>query len=231
MRAIILAAGVSSRLYPLTLDKPKCLLEVSGKKIIDYQIEGLRKAGVDDILVVTGFLSDRIHEYLKGSVRYHFFPGFKKYNNLYTLQSAKQYMMGGFICLFSDVLLRYSVLRRLVRCEDDFCLLVCRGRVLDGTMKIRIKNDSVCDIGNHISSVYADGNFVGAACFSSDGACLLSDEIDSFVECGCYVDDYYTAVLPSLYRGGCRISFIDVKSDSWIEVDTLDDLKRAQCFR
>ena len=64
MKAIILAAGKSSRLYPITLNKPKCLLNVHGKKLIEHQIELLRLCGIDDILVVTGYLHEKIEKIL-----------------------------------------------------------------------------------------------------------------------------------------------------------------------
>ena len=56
MKAIIIAAGISSRLMPITDDKPKCLLEVGGKTIIQRQLEVLKQCGIDDIVVVRGYI-------------------------------------------------------------------------------------------------------------------------------------------------------------------------------
>ncbi|WP_045214014.1 NTP transferase domain-containing protein [Desulfonatronovibrio magnus] len=60
MKAIILAAGRGSRLLSLTDDRPKCLVELYGKPLLDWQIKALRDAGIQDITVVRGYLKDKI---------------------------------------------------------------------------------------------------------------------------------------------------------------------------
>ena len=65
MKAFILAAGVSRRLYPQTYDTPKCLLKVGGKPIIDYQLEALKSIGILDITFVVGYHREILISYLK----------------------------------------------------------------------------------------------------------------------------------------------------------------------
>jgi choline kinase len=60
MRAIVLAAGEGTRLRPLTLDRPKCLVELAGRPLLLWQIAALKAAGVEDVTVVTGYHADRI---------------------------------------------------------------------------------------------------------------------------------------------------------------------------
>ena len=60
MKAIILAAGQGTRLRPYTDERPKCLVELGGKALLDHQIASLRAAGIDDICVATGYRSDLI---------------------------------------------------------------------------------------------------------------------------------------------------------------------------
>ena len=71
MKAIILAAGKSTRLYPITLTSPKCMLQVAGKKIIDHQISWLRQCDITDILVVTGYLNHMIEAVSYTHLRAH----------------------------------------------------------------------------------------------------------------------------------------------------------------
>ena len=87
MKAIILAAGRSTRLYPITLEHPKCLLPIGGKTLIEHQITWLNMCGIDDILVVNGYLNHMIEEKLGSRVRYRFYENFAETNNLYTLHS------------------------------------------------------------------------------------------------------------------------------------------------
>ena len=60
MKAVILAAGMGTRLSPLTNSRPKCLVEVHGKSILQHQLESLAKAGVAECVLVTGYLSDQL---------------------------------------------------------------------------------------------------------------------------------------------------------------------------
>ena len=55
MKAVILAAGVSRRLYPLTYDIPKCLIKVGEKPIINHQLDSLKNSGIDEIIIVVGY--------------------------------------------------------------------------------------------------------------------------------------------------------------------------------
>ena len=64
MKALILAAGLGTRLMPLTKNQPKCMVEYQGKKIIDYEIEALWEAGIHEIAVVGGYLAEILKEYL-----------------------------------------------------------------------------------------------------------------------------------------------------------------------
>ena len=65
MKAIILAAGVSRRLYPLTLDTPKSLLKINNKPIIDYQLDALRSIGVSEIILVLGYYKELFIDHFK----------------------------------------------------------------------------------------------------------------------------------------------------------------------
>jgi len=60
MRAIILSAGQGSRLLPLTADRPKCLIEFSGRTLLDWQLDILGANGVTEVVVVVGFRDDQV---------------------------------------------------------------------------------------------------------------------------------------------------------------------------
>ena len=63
MKAIILAAGRGSRMKSLTDEKPKCLIELNGKPLLEWQLEALRGAGIEDIAIVTGYKKELLHRY------------------------------------------------------------------------------------------------------------------------------------------------------------------------
>ena len=88
--AIILAAGIGSRLYPLTQEYPKSLIKVNGREILDYQIQGYLKAGIkeENIYIVTGYKHEMITEYLcdhYSKVNEIYSPDYLTTNNMYSL--------------------------------------------------------------------------------------------------------------------------------------------------
>ena len=87
MNAIILAAGQGNRLKPLTNNQPKCLVELFGKSIIEHQIDIFHKCGINEIVIVRGYLSEMIN-----------FDGIKYYDNL-----KQQYRNRGILQSIKDV--------------------------------------------------------------------------------------------------------------------------------
>lgn len=98
MNAIILAAGLGSRLRPLTLTTPKSQIVVGGKSLIERQIEFLKASGVDEIIVVTGYLHEKF-TYLqeKYAVQLIHNDKFADYNNIYSIYLAKDYLGDSFV--------------------------------------------------------------------------------------------------------------------------------------
>ena len=97
--AIIMAAGMSSRFAPLSLETPKALLNVKDEIMIERQIGQLREAGIDEIVIVVGYLKEKF-EYLKE--KYHVIlvenPYYKQMNNFSTLYVAREYLKNTWIC-------------------------------------------------------------------------------------------------------------------------------------
>lgn len=93
MRAILLAAGMGSRLRPLTLTTPKSLTVVNEKPLAERQIEFLKEKGIDEIIIVTGYLNEKF-EYLKEKygVKLVYNPKYNVYNNIYTMYLVKEYL-------------------------------------------------------------------------------------------------------------------------------------------
>ena len=97
--AVILAAGKSNRFAPFTYEKPKGLFRVKGDILIERQIEQLKKAGIDEIYIVVGYMKEKFF-YLeqKYGVQLVVNNEFGKKGNLYSLYVARQYLMNSYIC-------------------------------------------------------------------------------------------------------------------------------------
>ena len=98
MRAILLAAGMGTRLRPLTIDTPKSLISVNGKPMLETQIQFLKEKGIDDIIVVTGYLSEKF-EYIKEKygVKLIHNDKYDIYNNIYTMYLVREYLDDSYV--------------------------------------------------------------------------------------------------------------------------------------
>jgi len=145
-KAIILAAGNGSRLRPLTDGRPKCLLEVGGRPIIDHQMEALRRCGVTDVVIVVGYCADRIRQHLGPTARYIENPRFDSTNSLYSLWLARDELRSGAIVLNSDVLALPLLFARLRDAAAPDAILVERGSgFVAEDMKVALNGDRVVD--------------------------------------------------------------------------------------
>lgn len=228
MKAIILAAGKSSRLYPLTLEKPKCLLELEpGKTIIEHQIKIINQCGINKIIVVVGYQKEKIKDVLKDTVYYREFLDFARYNNLHTLYSIKNDLNEDTLILFSDVLFGKKLLKKCLDSDKDFCLLIHNKNILLETMRIQIKDNCIVNIGSHIPIEEGDGNFIGVAKFSRKGINILVTEMKKMISNTKHHNDYYTLPLINIAKKH-KVGYELVEDEPWIEIDFLNDYNKAK---
>ena len=228
MKAIILAAGKSTRLYPITLESPKCMLQVGDKKIIDHQINWLRQCNITDIVVVTGYLNHVIESHLNEDVRFINYSNYENTNNLATLYSVRDELNDDVVILFSDVLLSVKLLYRCINSSDNICLIVDTENITDKTMRVIINDDLITDIGGHIPVAQADANFIGVAKFSGDAVHDLVVKMGALLRDDTYLHDYYTIALRDLSAFGSEVSYIEVDQDPWVEIDTVEDYRLVE---
>src|SRR5471030_530104 len=98
MRAILMAAGMGTRLRPLTLTTPKSLIEVNGMSLLERQIINLKEAGIDEIIVLTGYLHEKFDDIVK---KYNLIKvindKYYVYNNIYTMYLVREYLQDVFV--------------------------------------------------------------------------------------------------------------------------------------
>ena len=115
MKAIIIAAGQGNRLTPMTNDRPKCLLEVGGKTILQWQLELLNMCGVKNIVLVRGYKREMLNF---PSIEYYDNLDYENNNILKSLFYAKDEMSKEFIFSYSDILYEKAVLEKLLNIDD-----------------------------------------------------------------------------------------------------------------
>ena len=122
MKVIILAAGQGTRLRPLTDNKPKCMVELLGKPLIQHQIETLRRNEIDDIHIATGYLEEKI-DFEKTTK--HFNPKYASTNMVYTLFCAEDAMQDDDLLIaYGDIVFNDDVLKKIIQSDFDISVVV-----------------------------------------------------------------------------------------------------------
>lgn len=229
----MLVAGRSTRLYPLTLDRPKCLLEVGGKTLLEHQLDALATVGIDELILVTGYLREMIEAKVEQvrsrypfAIRFVFSPDFAKTNNLHSLWAAREEVDGfDFLCLHADVLFHPGILQKAASDPRDI-VLVAEPEILQETMKLQLDGDRVTSVGKHISMKEADGTFPGIAKFSADGGKRLFAEMSTLLEAD--MNAYFTFAAESLIKKGTEVNASFTGGLPWIEIDIEAELIEAE---
>jgi choline kinase len=169
-KAIILAAGPGSRLLPHTAHCPKCLTSIGGHAILQYQIAALHHCGVHDIVIVVGYLSDQIREFVRESVTFVDNREYASTNSSYSLWLARHHLRDGFIHLNSDLLFEPSLLHALLDAPEENAVIVDR-RVRPGSdmMKAQMDGRRILGMDKQLTGDVA-AEVVGPAKFGPSGA-------------------------------------------------------------
>ena len=232
MKAIILAAGLGTRLLPITDQVPKCMVEVNGIPIIDNQLDGLLRHGVTDVAVVSGYKADVLAAHLEArypSVRIIPNRRYAETNNMYSLFLAKDFLLGdadGFLLMNGDVYFDHGILEGLLKGADRSLVACDRRGYLEESMKITLANGRI----NHISKSISEQDHYAVSIdvyriSSADGVALFAEIEDTIVNRG----DERSWTEVALDRVFDKCDFRPYVIDGrWVEIDNHDDLMLAE---
>lgn len=246
-KAVIVAAGLSSRLYPLTSELPKALLPIGSETLLGRSIRILRENGVRDIAVVVGFRADAIRDAVGDAATLVPNPFYRQCNNMGSLMMARAfvgedpfaYLHGDLVYtenMLGDFLARSARHRGVPRsaghsrgmtgagsCLD---LLVDFGPVDEEAMKVRTDADGrLIESHKDIPPGEAAGEWTGISVVQSPAAVFRA--IEQHMMAGS-LTDYDTAAFTALAKSGQEIRCIASNGDAWKEIDTADDLEAAR---
>jgi choline kinase len=229
LTGIILAAGKGSRLNGTAGDKPKCLLRVGGRTLVERQIETLRAAGIDDIAVVVGCQSDGVRRTCGSGIRYVENARFAQTNSLYSLWLARPLLADGFVVMNCDVVLHPQLLVDLATARHENALLIAYqdGETLlgDEEMKVRVRRGRVVDISKTMAPEDADGENVGVVKFGPEGARRVITHLDARVASGGLRDWAPRAFCD--FAQSHPLHAIGTRGLPWTEIDFPEDYERA----
>lgn len=229
-RAIILSAGQGSRLLPLTLDIPKCLIDFSGKTLIDWQIDALAARGVEEIVVVTGFHAERVEDVLARrsdvAVRTLFNPFYKVADNLGSCWLARGEMDRDFIILNGDTLVSPDIVGRLQEmAEMPISVTIDVKDSYDSDdMKVTRHGDRLVAIGKRLSAGESDAESIGMLAFKGEGPALFREAVEAMMRTPEGVKNWYLKVIDSLAPSGV-VGTVSIEGHRWAEVDFPEDVE------
>jgi choline kinase len=238
MQAIILAAGLSNRLRPLTDTTPKCLLNIGKKNLLHRTIDNIRKNGIDDLIIVTGYKEEMIKSYVREKfsqlkIQLISNPDYANNNNSYSLWMTKDFVKEDVLLLDSDILFDRSIISELLKSKHENCLAVNVTKNLDNE-QIRVINNEhnkIHQIGKEVSIEKSIGESIGIEKFSLYYMRELFAILDRKIVKENNVNEFYEVSFQEIIDNNNEknsIFSIDVSDYKCIEIDTLEDYKNAQ---
>jgi choline kinase len=237
MKGLVLAAGPGRRLHPLTEALPKTLLPLSdGRTILDLALENLSGAGLDDVVVVTGFAAERVEERAAELERGHgvrlellFNERAEEWNNAYSLWLAREAFADGILLVNGDTVHPGSVEQTLLAARGpDVLLAVDREKELgEEAMKVLLTETGALQrISKEIEPASAAGEYIGVALIEPAAADPLADALEATWrrDPSLYYEDGFQELAD---RGG-EVHGVPIGTVDWVEVDDHGDLARAR---
>src|SRR5262245_59620388 len=235
MKAVILSAGQGSRLLPLTAERPKCLLPLGPKSLIEWQVDVLSRCGVDEIAVVVGFRAALVEAVLAKvarpglRIRALLNPFYNVADNLGSCWLARHEMVGDFLLLNGDTLFEAAVLERLLRSPAaPITVTIDRKAVYDADdMKVHLDGTRLLEIGKTLPPTRTDGESFGLLLFRGSGPALFVEAVDRNLRVSEGLKSFYLRVIDQLAKSH-RVETATIEGLAWGEVDYPADLQRAE---
>jgi choline kinase len=234
VNAVILSAGRGSRLLPLTATRPKCLVPVGGKPILEWQLQTLAACGVARSSIVLGFGAEKVSHFLENEflaamdLRTVFNPLYDVADNLISCWTARAEMGSDFILLNGDTLFEPGVVQRLLASDPaPVTVAISRKSGYDeDDMKVSCHGSTLLRIGKDLSLQETNGESIGMLLFRQDGPELFRDALERSVRHRHAASQYYLSVINDLAARGL-VKTASMVGLQWTEVDFLSDLDDA----
>ena len=252
VKAVILAAGFDRRLMPLVSDRPKAMLDVRGRTILERQVDALQQSGIRQIAVVRGYKKAQI---ALPNVRYYDNDAFEESGELESLLRAGAELSGPVVVMYGDILFDRNILERLLQSAGDITLVCDRSwpdmrASRDGGSDLVVESPTprrhhrfladeqpvrVAAIGQAIDPAIATAEFIGMAKLSARGCQVLGavyrelrerGETEAVHESPSLRTAKLTDLLHEVVLRGYPVASTGVYQ-GWLEVDTFDDYRRA----
>ena len=243
-KALIIAAGLGSRLKKHTENLPKCMLDFGGKTLLQRQLDAYKKCGIKDISLIRGYKKEKIN--YKG-IKYFENTEYKNNNILNSIFYAEKIINGNIIISYSDILFDSSVVERTLNSDHDISVVVdidWRGYyvgrkdhpISEAENVIFNSNNVVQKIGKiNTGKEEVHGEFIGMIKLSNRGTEIFKEHFHRlkriywnkpFQRAKTFQKAYLTDFIQELVDIGIKVHCVIIES-GWKEIDTVEDYKKA----
>ena len=234
MIGVILAAGMAKRLRPLTDERPKCLLTVGQRTLLQRTVDGIIAAGISELVVVTGYRAQMIRDFLTShypDLTIHFIdnPDYGHNNNIFSLWLTRPYTEGrDFLLLDSDILFDPQIIPAVLSAEGS-ALALNRHELGEEEIKVIVDDQNrVVEISKVCSIEQAIGESVGIEKMEADYSAALFRELEQMIEGEGLIDIFYERAFERLIPQGHTFTVVDTTRYFSIELDTVEDFENAK---
>lgn len=235
MKALILAAGLGTRLSPITDDRPKSLVEVNGQAIIMKQIDNLLKNKIHDITIISGYLSNILEKEVKKQYPPTQYPGiniinspdYASTNNMYSAFLGRFAMTDSpFLMMNADVFFDSSVIGSLLEFSNEDAIVTDVGMYIEESMKVVQENNRIVKISKEVTPETAYGVSIDVYKFSRTGGASFFNKCYEYIELNKEVKLWSEValndILSDIHFAACPLR------GRWMEIDNHTDLAKAE---
>lgn len=227
IQAVILAAGRGSRLADAINNGPKCLAEVGGRPLIDHQLALLAEAGVQRVLIVTGYRAEEVRAAVGKRAAFIHNDTWETTNSLYSLGLCRDWVTGALVVMNCDVLPHADALRRVLAHEGNAFAYDSSSGTDEEHTKVELEDDgSLLAMSKELPGYRSQGENVGLLYFDKRAARLLFREVEALLRSG-HEHMWVTAVV-QVVANYIRLRAVDIADLPWVEIDFPQDLDLAR---
>ena len=237
MKAIIIAAGTGTRLYPITKDIPKSLVDVGqGLTLLETQLHSLKECGIKDIVMIIGYRADQIESKLNDyrsdfNVEIVYNPFFESSNNLVSVWMARHCFSDEFITINGDDIFDASVIRELMKSPHPITMVTdIKDQYDEDDMKIISIDGLVKRVSKKIPLEEANGESVGIIKFCGSGPEIYTDMLESMVRDPENLNVFYLRAIQNIIDAGHEVHLSQCNPNDWGEIDFHPDLEMIRAY-
>jgi len=232
-QAIIISAGKGSRLLPLTAERPKCLIELSGRSLLEWQLDALAGAGVHDVVVVTGFRDDLVEAVAaRRWARTLFNPFYHVADNLGSVWMARGEFDADTLLLNGDTLVSPTLLATVIAAETGpIAVTADEKEAYDADdMKVLREGDRLLRIGKALEPGQYNAESIGLLAFRGEGPALFAEQVDRMMRQPDGTRRWYLRAIDALAQAGADVRTVSIRGEEWQEVDFPEDVEKAKAL-